>query len=103
MSDVSKVAEFMRMPASIDATGKARQAIYDNMKAGTFPKAVRIGPRSIAWHSEDIPAGQKSARQALQGRINTGMYGKSRDYLMHHQSAKHADMKKAHPKTSLFH
>lgn len=52
----------MRMPAVIEATGKARQTIYDNMKAGTFPKAVRIGPRSIAWDADEIAAWQKKVR-----------------------------------------
>ena len=62
MSDMSEVKKFMRMPAVIEATGKARQTIYDNMKAGTFPKAVRIGPRSIAWDAEEIAAWQKKVR-----------------------------------------
>ena len=59
---MSEVKKFMRMPAVIEATGKARQTIYDNMKAGTFPKAVRIGPRSIAWDAEEIAAWQKKVR-----------------------------------------
>ena len=62
MSDMSEVTKFMRMPAVIEATGKARQTIYDNMKAGTFPQAVRIGPRSIAWDAEEIAAWQKKMR-----------------------------------------
>lgn len=62
MSDMNEVTKFMRMPAVIEATGKARQTIYDNMKAGTFPKAVRIGPRSIAWDAEEIAAWQKKMR-----------------------------------------
>ena len=59
---MSEVKKFMRMPAVIEATGKARQTIYDNMKAGTFPKAVRIGPRSIAWFADEIAAWQKKVR-----------------------------------------
>ncbi|MBB5613122.1 MULTISPECIES: AlpA family transcriptional regulator [unclassified Janthinobacterium] len=59
MSDMSEVKKFMRMPAVIEATGKARQTIYDNMKAGTFPQSVRIGPRSIAWDATEIAAWQK--------------------------------------------
>ena len=62
MSDMNEVTKFMRRPAVIEATGKARQTIYDNMKAGTFPKAVRIGPRSIAWDAEEIAAWQKKVR-----------------------------------------
>ena len=58
---MSEVKKFMRMPAVIEATGKARQTIYDNMKAGTL-KAVRIGPRSIAWVADEIAAWQKKVR-----------------------------------------
>lgn len=59
MSDKSEVTKFLRMPAVIEATGNARQTIYDNMKAGIFPKAVRICPRSIAWAAAEIAARQK--------------------------------------------
>ncbi len=59
MSDKSEVTKFLRMPAVIEATGKTRQAIYDNMKAGTFSKAVMIGPRSISWAAAEIAAWQK--------------------------------------------
>jgi prophage regulatory protein len=45
MSDRSEVTKFIRMPAVIKATGRVCQAIYENMKTATFPKAVRIGPR----------------------------------------------------------
>ena len=62
MSDMNEVTKFMRMPAVIEATGKARQTIYDNMKAGTFPKAVRIGPMSIAWDAAEIAVWQKKVR-----------------------------------------
>ncbi|OXJ19406.1 AlpA family transcriptional regulator [Burkholderia sp. AU6039] len=37
-------------------TTLARSTIYDRMKAGTFPKAIRIGARSIVWRRADIDA-----------------------------------------------
>lgn len=35
-------------------TGKSRSSVYRDIKAGTFPAPVKIGPRSIAWKSTDI-------------------------------------------------
>lgn len=37
-------------------TGKSRSSVYRDIKAGTFPEPVKIGPRSIAWKSTDIDA-----------------------------------------------
>jgi prophage regulatory protein len=33
----------------IDKTSKSRSSIYEDVRAGTFPKPVRIGPNRIAW------------------------------------------------------
>lgn len=35
-------------------TGMGRSAIYANIKAGTFPKPVSIGPRSVGWVEAEI-------------------------------------------------
>lgn len=59
----------------LSATGYVRQAqlipaifqfwsvtLWRKVKAGTFPKPVKLGPRITAWRGEDI-------RQALQGGV----------------------------------
>ena len=35
-------------------TGLSRSALYEQIKKGLFPKAVRISTRSVAWRSTDI-------------------------------------------------
>lgn len=37
-------------------TGKSRSSIYRDIRAGTFPQPVKIGPRSVAWKSGDVEA-----------------------------------------------
>ncbi len=54
-------------PGSLPATGYVRQAqlipaifpfsaatLWRKVKAGTFPKPVKLGPRITAWRVEDI-------------------------------------------------
>lgn len=38
------------------ATGLSKSTIYSRIKAGTFPPAVRLGPRSVGWRAGDIDA-----------------------------------------------
>lgn len=47
---------FLRRREVEDRTGKCTSALYSAMKAGLFPKPVKIGPRSVAWRSRDIEA-----------------------------------------------
>lgn len=35
-------------------TGLKKSAIYEKIKTGTFPVAVRLGSRSVAWRSDEI-------------------------------------------------
>lgn len=36
--------------------GLSRSTIYDAIKAGTFPKPIQLGPRSVGWLESDIAA-----------------------------------------------
>lgn len=60
---MSTIKKFLRLPAVMEATGKSRTTIYDNMKAGTFPESVRIGPRSIAWDADEVAAWQQQCAE----------------------------------------
>jgi prophage regulatory protein len=50
------VEKFLRLSQVIDVTGLSRSSIYAYMAAGTFPTAVNIGARSIAWAESDVTA-----------------------------------------------
>ncbi len=49
-------------------TGLPRSTLYAAVKAGTFPKSVAIGKRSVAWRSDEIEAWISQRR----GRDNLG-------------------------------
>ena len=46
----------IRLPAVIRLTGRSRTSIYDDMKLGTFPKAVKIGVSAVAWRLSEVMA-----------------------------------------------
>ena len=51
-----KPRRFLREPVVMDRTGKSRTTIHRDVKAGTFPQPIAIGPRSKAWLESDIEA-----------------------------------------------
>ncbi|EOT2839012.1 helix-turn-helix transcriptional regulator [Escherichia coli] len=46
--------KLIRFPKVIEMTGRSRTRIYADIKSETFPKPIRIGPRSIAWVEQEI-------------------------------------------------
>jgi len=52
------VDPFLRLPAVRELTGKSTAAIYRDMQAGTFPRAVVLGPNTRAWRLSEIEAWQ---------------------------------------------
>ena len=46
--------KFLRLPEVIDRTGYRRTSIYEKISAGTFPAPIKLGPRVVAWVSEEI-------------------------------------------------
>jgi prophage regulatory protein len=50
----STVVTILRRPQVEARTGCARSTLYCAMKAGTFPKAVKLGARSVGWLSSEV-------------------------------------------------
>ena len=46
----------LRLPAVEARTGLRKSAIYQGMKAGTFPPCLKLGTRVSAWPSSSIDA-----------------------------------------------
>lgn len=44
----------LRLAQVIKICGLKKSSIYDRMKKGTFPKSVRLGPKSVAWRSDEL-------------------------------------------------
>ena len=46
----------IRRPEVQRVTGLRRSSIYALMSAGTFPKAVPLGPRAVGWLASEVAA-----------------------------------------------
>ncbi|AIL62199.1 AlpA family transcriptional regulator [Pseudomonas alkylphenolica] len=44
----------LRRPEVEAKTGFKRAYLYSLMKAGQFPKAIKLGVRAVGWDSEEI-------------------------------------------------
>ena len=44
----------LRLPTVIERTGYRRSTLYLKIKRGEFPAPVSLGPRAVAWSSDDV-------------------------------------------------
>lgn len=44
----------MRLPEVITLTSLGRSTVWDRARRGTFPKPVKLGPRTTAWHAAEV-------------------------------------------------
>lgn len=44
----------LRLPQVEERTGCKKSKIYADIKDGRFPAPVRLGPKSVAWRSDEI-------------------------------------------------
>ncbi len=47
-------SRLLRLPAVLTITGLKKSSIYAKSKKGTFPKPVKLGPRAVAWRSDEV-------------------------------------------------
>lgn len=47
---------YVRLPKILTTIPVSRSAWWAGVKAGRFPKPVKLGPRTTAWRVEDIRA-----------------------------------------------
>lgn len=52
----SKHLSILRQKQVTKRTGIPRSTLYLRMKLGTFPKQIKIGPRSVGWFEHEIDA-----------------------------------------------
>ena len=47
--------KFLKLPEVRIRTGKSRSSIYAGVRAGTFPKPIKLGsPRAVGWIEAEI-------------------------------------------------
>lgn len=50
------VIKILRLRSVLDATGKRRSSHYNDIAAGLFTRAVKLGPRAVGWPETDVAA-----------------------------------------------
>ena len=58
-------AKILRRKDVETMTGLSRSTIYKLMSQGTFPKAIRLGPRAVGWRLSDIEVWIESRTNAV--------------------------------------
>ncbi len=48
--------KLLRLPEVLGCIGLSRSTLYQMIKAKDFPSQVRLGPRAVAWDSEQVQA-----------------------------------------------
>ncbi len=48
------MTQILRRPAVEARTGLSRSTLYDKMSAGTFPRPVSLGEKSVGWLESEI-------------------------------------------------
>ncbi|WP_037006439.1 helix-turn-helix transcriptional regulator [Pseudomonas asplenii] len=54
MANTESIDRLLRLPDVLRITGMGRNTVYTRIKEGTFPKQVKIGPKSVAWRQSEI-------------------------------------------------
>lgn len=54
---------FIKLPKVLAISNKSRSTVYAEIKAGRFPKPIKIGRRAVAWLDSEIEAWQSECIQ----------------------------------------
>lgn len=64
----AKPEKLLRLPEVESLSGLKKSSIYAGMKAGTFPRCIRLSARAVAWPESRIATWQAQRQQAGAGR-----------------------------------
>jgi prophage regulatory protein len=64
--------KFLRLPEVEDRTGKSKSTIWAAIKSGTFPKPIKLGPRSVGWVESEIEAHNQACIDASRPEDSEG-------------------------------
>ena len=62
-----KPETLMRIDAVMALTSLGKTTIYTSVKAGTFPKPLKLSARRVVWRASDIATWQAERLQAVTG------------------------------------
>jgi prophage regulatory protein len=58
----------LRFPEVMRATGLRKASLYEMIRAGKFPAALRLGPKAVGFLASEVAAWQKSRERAGPGK-----------------------------------
>ena len=61
-----RLQRHLRRAAVEELTGLSRSSLYDQMKKGLFPRAVKLTAKAVAWREDDI-ASWLASRDQVKG------------------------------------
>jgi len=67
---MERIKRFLRLPAVIEMVGIKRTAIYERIKAGTFPAPVQLGPRAVAWDEQELAQWQENLSRGVKKQLS---------------------------------
>lgn len=50
----AETTSLLRLPQVLARVGVSRATLYTRIKEGAFPRPVALGPRSVAWPSDEV-------------------------------------------------
>lgn len=56
MNPEQQLSRLLRLPEVRVKTGKSTSSIYDAIGEGSFPRPVKVGPRTSAWVEAEVDA-----------------------------------------------
>lgn len=56
MTNENKPIRLLRLPQVLERIPVSKTTWYDGIKAGRYPSAIRLAPRTSAWLESDIEA-----------------------------------------------
>lgn len=67
---MERIKNFLRLPDVIKKVGIKRTAIYERIKAGTFPEPIQLGPRAVAWDEEELAQWQENLSRGVKKQLS---------------------------------
>lgn len=66
MSEIHQIISLVKLQQVRAESQKSTSTIYRDIRNGTFPAPIKIGPRAVAWTRDSIEAWKRGCIEASQ-------------------------------------
>jgi|PersoiStandDraft_1058852.scaffolds.fasta_scaffold86559_2 prophage regulatory protein len=66
MSDIQQFISFVKLAQVRTESQKSTSTIYRDIRNGTFPAPIKIGPRAVAWTRDSIEQWKRGCIESAQ-------------------------------------